>query len=199
MSISIKKLKTDSSNENNFYKTGQVTANLGGSYNVHDLKPHDVSVPFIALSLSKICRYIGHVGNRPEHFYSVAQHSVMMAEAILLVYGDPMIAMQALMHDAPEAYIGDMISPLKRDVGDKIKPVEDRIEEVIFNTLDIDYPLDPIVKHVDINICLYEIEFLVKVKSNDTILMDLWGIEKSYDQFINMYDKLDLLIKASRR
>lgn len=196
MNQNFKKLITESSNVAGFSDKGRVTASVGMSYNIFDFKKSDVDLGFIAISLSKICRYIGHTGNKPEHFYSVAQHSVVMAESILLVTGNPIIAMQALMHDASEAYVGDIISPIKREVSDVIKPIEDNIEKVIFDALEIQYPLDPLVKHVDINICLYELEFMVHVRSNQEVLIKTWEFNKAYEEFINMHKKLKKLIKT---
>lgn len=59
----------------------------------------------IAHALAHICRFNGHT----REFYSVAQHSCIVAD---LVPSEHKLA--ALLHDAPEAYVGDMVRPLKR-------------------------------------------------------------------------------------
>lgn len=66
--------------------------------------PEDVDPVDIAHALSLICRYGGHVN----HFYSVAEHCVLMSRAV-----SPENALWALLHDATEAYVGDMVRPLK--------------------------------------------------------------------------------------
>lgn len=80
----------------------------------------------ISHALSMTCRYNGHV----RHFYSVAEHSVivslLMAE---LKLGDPM---EGLMHDAHEAYVGDIVSPWKQRMPD-FRKIEEFVETELRN------------------------------------------------------------------
>lgn len=71
-------------------------------------RPEDVDPGDIAHALSLLCRYNGHV----DRFYSVAEHCVLLSHAV-----SPENALWALLHDATEAYIGDMVRPLKRHIG----------------------------------------------------------------------------------
>lgn len=66
--------------------------------------PDEIDIKDIAAGLSKMCRYNGQISE----FYSVAQHSVYAA-----ILAKPESRMHALLHDASEAYLGDVISPLK--------------------------------------------------------------------------------------
>jgi hypothetical protein len=68
-------------------------------------RPEEILLPDIAHALSMLCRFTGHV----KQFYSVAQHSVLVSH-----YCDPADALWGLLHDASEAYMCDVASPVKR-------------------------------------------------------------------------------------
>jgi hypothetical protein len=72
-----------------------------------DPRESEVDIGDIAHALSMLCRYGGH----GRQFYSVAEHSVLMAR-YLEPFG-PDVALWALLHDASEAYIADVIRPIK--------------------------------------------------------------------------------------
>lgn len=82
----------------------------------------DINIDDISNSLSKICRFGGHTST----FYSVAQHSILVAA---MAPAD--IKREALLHDGTEAYVGDVISPLKHILGDVYKSIELRFMKVI--------------------------------------------------------------------
>lgn len=69
-----------------------------------DLRPEDIDIRDIAHALALECRYANHTSLH----YSVAQHSVILSKIV-----DPKYAMDALLHDAEEAYLGDLPRPLK--------------------------------------------------------------------------------------
>lgn len=77
----------------------------GREFFVLDPRPEEVFVDDVARSLAKLCRYNGHC----RHFYSVAQHSVFVSELV-----PPEFGLHGLIHDAAEAYAGDLTRPLKQ-------------------------------------------------------------------------------------
>lgn len=74
-----------------------------------DLRPSEIEIEDIAHSLAMQCRYSGHC----IRFYSVAEHSVLMARWVLADGYDPYVALAALLHDATEAYLTDVPRPVK--------------------------------------------------------------------------------------
>ncbi len=89
---------------------------------VLDPRPEDIAIQDIAHALSHICRFGGHA----LQFYSVAQHSVLVSRLV-----PRELAFAALMHDAAEAYVGDVIRPIKRELGEVYKRIEMKWEIAI--------------------------------------------------------------------
>jgi hypothetical protein len=111
-----------------------------------DPHPNDVDRLDIAHALSLLCRYNGHV----QRFYSVAEHCVLMSEAVA-----PEYALWALLHDATEAYVGDMIRPLKRSMPDYVA-AEDRVMFAIAAKFGLTGPMPAEVKDADNRVLLTE-------------------------------------------
>jgi hypothetical protein len=102
--------------------------------------PDMVDINDIAHALSNICRFNGHV----REFYSVAQHSVHVSRLV-----HPAWALTGLLHDATEAYVGDMVRPLKALLPD-YKYAEERIWYVIVRKFDLPSVIQPrSLKHAD--------------------------------------------------
>ncbi|MDP2355529.1 MAG: HD family hydrolase [Beijerinckiaceae bacterium] len=92
-----------------------------------DPSPLDVEIEDIAHGLARVARWNGQT--RGPHIFSVAQHSVLVERVAASI--DPGAParwrLAALLHDAPEYVIGDMISPFKAVIGESYKSVELRI------------------------------------------------------------------------
>jgi uncharacterized protein len=97
--------------------------------NPFDPDPTQLDAGDIARALANQCRFGGHC----RVFYSVAQHSVIVSELVEQRGGDAEDAFAALMHDATEAYLGDMPHPLKHRsaLGAAFKAAEVELEQAI--------------------------------------------------------------------
>jgi len=98
-----------------------------------DPDPMAFDINDIALALSRQPRYGGH----GKFFYSVAQHSVYVAYQV-----KPKNRLYALLHDAHEAYTGDIPAPLKELLGQRIIKIEQRLQKAIHESLGLDESLD---------------------------------------------------------
>jgi hypothetical protein len=103
----------------------------GKHINPFEITPDDIDIEDIAQSLSKICRFGGHI----KHFYTVAQHSVYVS-----LFCNPENALYALLHDATEAYFGDIIRPLK--YREEFKFYREA-EDILFKKVLLKFGLDP--------------------------------------------------------
>ncbi|MBN7772717.1 HD domain-containing protein [Clostridium aminobutyricum] len=88
----------------------------GKRFNPTKAKIGDIFIEDIAHALSLICRANGHFNL----FYSIAQHSINCAKEAEARGYSKEVQLACLMHDASEAYIGDVISPLKRQLSDYV-------------------------------------------------------------------------------
>lgn len=97
-----------------------------------DPSPVDVEIEDIAHGLARVARWNGQTAG--EHAFSVAQHSLLVEQIVERIANQPTPALllTALLHDAPEYVIGDMISPVKQAIGDGgYRAVEDRLQAAI--------------------------------------------------------------------
>ncbi len=95
-----------------------------------DPSPLDIELADIAHGLARVARWNGQTEG--EHAFSVAQHSLVVEEIFRrqnICSADE--CQMALLHDAAEYVIGDMISPFKAVVGGGYKTVEARLESAI--------------------------------------------------------------------
>jgi 5'-deoxynucleotidase YfbR-like HD superfamily hydrolase len=114
--------------------TQQVTNSIslynGDFFDYDNVQDHDYDIDVIAHSLSNICRYGGHSNK----FYSVAEHCVLVSRVVPLD-----LALCGLLHDASEAYCGDVCKPLKNMLP-AYEEIEDRVQEAIANHFNLPFP-----------------------------------------------------------
>lgn len=118
----------------------------GQHFNFTDTDPATINIEDIAAALSNICRFTGHLPD----FYSVAQHSVHVSYLV-----PPEFALEALLHDAAEAYCNDISTPLKALIPE-YREIEDRIDAVIRSKFDLPPAMSTPVKYADLNMLATE-------------------------------------------
>jgi hypothetical protein len=130
---------------------------------VHTLDPHpgEVNIFDIARSLSQQCRFLGHT----QMFYSVAQHSVLVSDLVL-----PHAALWGLLHDAAEAYLGDLPKPIKETapfLG--YREAEARVLHAICLRYDLPTEMPAVVKWGDRQMLATEFRYVTGVEDDDWI------------------------------
>jgi len=117
-----------------------ITTQSGKHFDYLNPSVDSICIEDIACALSNICRFTGHV----QDFYSVAQHSVHVSYLV-----EPEFALEALLHDAAEAYCSDINSPLKRLLPD-YRYIIKRVEKVIAAKYGLPPEMSQQVKHADL-------------------------------------------------
>jgi 5'-deoxynucleotidase YfbR-like HD superfamily hydrolase len=165
--------------------------------NPFDPDPAQLDADDIARALANLCRFGGH----SRVFYSVAQHCVIVSRVIEERGGDVEDAFAALMHDAGEAYLGDMPHPLKHRsaLGVAFRDAEGRLEEAIRDRFAIK-PNVPEIKAVDRALLATERRaFSAEVwhwpELEDVEPLDLelepWSPDQAADEFAKRYAELE--------
>lgn len=150
-------------------------------------KRETIHIEDIARALSNICRFNGHT----KEFYSVAQHSVLVSEAC-----NPEDALHGLLHDASEAYLGDVVTSLK-DMLPSYKVLEADLQSAIYRCFGLDPEMPASVKYADLSLLAAERRDLMNHGGYSWSVLD--GVEpighliepllpkQAYNLFINRY------------
>lgn len=118
---------------------GAISLAMGGYIDLLNPDPKDIRIIDIGIGLTNQCRFGGQLS---KGFYSVAQHCVIVSRLV-----PPQFALEALLHDASEAYIGDVQAPLKRILPD-YKKIEKGLEDAISSRFGVKFG-SPEVKFAD--------------------------------------------------
>jgi hypothetical protein len=163
-----------------------------GSYFFYDEPGQSrFTIEDIAVALGKICRFNGHCNG----FYSVAEHSVYVSKLV-----PPEDALAALLHDAPEAFIGDMAKPLKILCYD-YQAIEAKVEKAVFNRFGLSTKMPGSVKVADMIMLATEQKQLMSRPNDhwpmlegyrpiDTIKIKCMSPPKATQFFLDRFEKL---------
>lgn len=150
-------------------------------------------IEMIARALSNICRFTGHTSQ----YYSVAEHSLHISHLV-----PRELALAALLHDASEAYVGDMSTALKRFMGISFKDLELKATKAVAKGYGI--PLEdlqsPVIKSFDKRILGDEGRMLMPphafwdafIKENQPTgaTLQCWTPDEAKRQFLARFDEL---------
>jgi hypothetical protein len=145
--------------------------------------PATLTLPDIAHALSHICRFTGHTRT----FYSVAEHSVRVARLV-----PPEDRLAALLHDATEAYLCDIATPVKAMLPGYAE-AEDRLARVVAHKWGVAYPWPESVKAADRVLLHSEAKVLMGdpewARGHETVEMRMVGWEPWYArlEFMEMF------------
>lgn len=136
-----------------------------GGRRIDPLAPDEdqIDLADIAHALSNICRFTGHT----REFYSVAQHSILVSRIL-----PPELRLAGLLHDASEAYLSDVSSPVKHqpDFEAAYGPAEDRLMNVIATKFGFIWPpQNPVLKMAD--------EAILRAEARDLMPTTTWWKE----------------------
>jgi len=164
-----------------------------------DPRPEDVCIEDIAHSLSMQCRFNGHCSR----FYSVAEHSVIVAKELEARDYYPGVQLEGLLHDAAEAYICDIPRPLKRHIA-SYSSIEYKVQKAIFEAFNLPMitanHLAYMIKDIDTSLMVYEAESIMPNANNwtseyNTIPLKIKHVlglspQEAEKQFLDMFNYL---------
>lgn len=112
-----------------------------------EMVSEDIEVLDIAHALAAQCRYNGHCFGH----LSVARHSLWVADRVRATGGRTVDVLTGLLHDASEAYLGDLVKPLKHGpvLGPVFQEAEARVDHALARHFDLPWPWSPLVHEAD--------------------------------------------------
>lgn len=166
-------------NMENLYTPNCIRTFTGIYMNVFEPTLEMICIEDIAHALSNQCRFGGHLPK----FYSVAQHSFLCSQIVSEEF-----KLQALLHDASEAYLLDIPRPIKQGLRN-YKEIEDKLMILISEKFGFNYPLEKSVKRVDEELLQFEWEHLMLKKPLISNFV-CWSPEYAKEKFMETYTKL---------
>jgi len=151
------------------YTPNSIRTFTGKTFDLKIMDPESICIEDIAHGLAQRPRFAGQL----KEFYSVAQHSIWVGTKLPREH-----KLAALLHDASEAYLGDMPSPFKKLMPD-FKHYEDQLMQVIAKKFHFKYPLDPIIKKADAELLQMEWDYFIN-DSGALVPFDEYDVENMF-------------------
>lgn len=157
---------------------GDTILTYSGHYlNVFNPNPDHLCIEDIAHALSNIPRFAGHL----EKNISVAEHSVKVSFSV-----PDEFALEALLHDASEAYLMDIPNPIKNHLPD-YQALENNLMAAISSKFGFPHPISPEVKMADRNQLELEHEYL-RIQRGECY--NVWGPSESKTMFLHRFKSI---------
>lgn len=136
----------------------------------------------IALGLARTCRFNGQFAKYEDSIYSVAQHSILVDDIVDKIIGCKPARPWAVLHDAPEGILGDIISPVKAYVGGfDVLEGNLAVDMVQGLRVVISDSIRDIVHFADLQACAMEAEALSGISHVE------WGLPKPLVSLPDLY------------
>ena len=170
----------------------------GRRFNPLEPDPAEIDIGDIARALSNQCRF----GGNCNPFYSVANHSCLVADLVEERGGDVEAQLWALLHDASEAYLVDLPHPLKHrsELGRLYAEVEDVLQAAICERFGLPLDPPPLLKPADrtllaterraVSVEAWHWPELDGVESLE-LEIDPWPPSRAHDEFLARFERLD--------
>jgi len=148
----------------------------------------NISIIDIAVSLSRINRFTGHT----TYAYSVAQHSIYVSNIL-----PPEHQKWGLLHDAHEAYVNDMVSPVKKYFP-LYQEIETKLMEAMAQRFDLTWPVPKAIVEADYILLATEKRDIMRpspapwgaLPKPAPFKIEKWTCDKAYNQFIKRFEEL---------
>jgi uncharacterized protein len=155
----------------------------------------DINIIDIAHAISQTCRFGGHC----KHFYSVAQHSILVSKLLKDSGASIEVQLYGLLHDATEGYMVDLPSPIKKQLP-YYKKAEKHLQTLIWKALGIRKPTeeewkqvkkaDKLLQQHEANQLLLYASWADPTINLENIIIQNEPIEKVKKQFLDLYHYL---------
>ncbi len=165
---------------------------VSGRYiDLYNPQPEDFCIDDIAHHLSHVCRF----GGATRAFYSVAEHSMLVAFLL-----PARLSLAGLLHDASEAFLGDMVSTVKRTLP-SYQYIEGVVQAAIYKQFGIELSLEDaaLIKHADLVVLATE---RARLMPNDgvewAILQGITPLDNNMPEPLTPHDARQRFISEAR-